>query len=233
MLADVDARGHDAVYHLGDLVGYAPRPNETVALLRARGIVGVAGNYDSTVATDYAHWGCKYEDPRQEALSHLSYTWTQARVTAETRAWLSALPFRLDIRPGGGHARGPSLVLVHGAPTLNTLYWTEDRSDAFCGQMAGHAGLVSGDTIAFGHTHIPWHRTVGGVHFVNAGSVGRPKDRDPRACYASLSLEQTDLRVEFLRVEYDVARTGRAIIESGLPRELADVLASGGIRNTT
>ena len=60
-----------AVYHIGDLVGYAPWPNEVVDLLRARGITGVAGNYDSTVATDYKHCGCKYEDPRQEELAHL------------------------------------------------------------------------------------------------------------------------------------------------------------------
>ena len=65
MLADIDGRGDsDATYHLGDLVGYAPWPNETVALVRAAGIPGVAGNYDSTVATDYKHCGCKYEDPR-------------------------------------------------------------------------------------------------------------------------------------------------------------------------
>ena len=63
----------DAIYHLRDLVGYAPWPDETVALLRKEGIPGIAGNYDSTVATDYKHCGCQYEDPRQEELSHLSY----------------------------------------------------------------------------------------------------------------------------------------------------------------
>jgi hypothetical protein len=67
------SEGIDATYHLGDLVGYAPWPNEVVALLAERCIPGVAGNYDSTTATDYKHCGCKYEDPRQEELSHLSY----------------------------------------------------------------------------------------------------------------------------------------------------------------
>ena len=73
VLSALDRRnGIDGFYHLGDLVGYAPWPDETVALLEERRIPGVAGNYDSTVATDYKHCGCKYEDPRQEELSHLS-----------------------------------------------------------------------------------------------------------------------------------------------------------------
>src|SRR5690606_20459680 len=93
VLADISARPEvDAVYHLGDLVGYAPWPNEVVALLREREIPGVAGNYDSTVATDYEHCGCKYEDPRQEELSHLSYAWTRAHVTEENKRFLGALP---------------------------------------------------------------------------------------------------------------------------------------------
>ena len=67
VLADVDARADvDAIHHLGDLVGYAPWPNEVVALLRERGIMGIAGNYDSTTAMDYPHRGCKAESPRGE-----------------------------------------------------------------------------------------------------------------------------------------------------------------------
>src|SRR3954469_20875225 len=73
VLADIDARRVDAVYHLGDLVGYGPWPNEVVGLLQRRGIPGVAGNYDSTVAAGYTHCGCRYENARQEELSHLSY----------------------------------------------------------------------------------------------------------------------------------------------------------------
>lgn len=107
----------DATYHLGDLVGYAPWPDETVALIREAGIAGVAGNYDSTTATGYEHCGCRYEDPAQEALSHLSYAWKLEHTSPETRRRLGSLPFRLDVRPLGGHRAGPTLILVHGAPT--------------------------------------------------------------------------------------------------------------------
>lgn len=137
VLADIAATGTDATYHLGDLVGYAPWPNEVVERLTTERIAGVAGNYDSTVATNYKHCGCRYEDAQQEALSHLSYEWTREHVTAETKRRLGALPFRIDLRPAGGHLAGPTLTLVHGNQALNTVYVTEDRSDDFLTKMGG------------------------------------------------------------------------------------------------
>lgn len=218
----------EAVYHLGDLVGYAPWPDETVERIRAEGIPGVAGNYDSTVATDYKHCGCKYEDSRQEELSHLSYAWTREHVSARTKAFLGALPFRLDLRPLGGHVPGPRVILLHGAPTLNTLYWTADRSDDFCLKMAEKAGARAGDVVCFGHTHVPWQREVEGIRFVNTGSVGRPKDGDWRAGYVVLSVDETRVEAEFVRVEYDVERTMDAIRRSTLPDDFAEYLRTGG-----
>lgn len=230
VLDDIERRGDaDATYHLGDLVGYAPWPNETVALLRACGIAGVAGNYDSTTATGYKHCGCRYEDLRQEELSHVSYEWTRRHCSAETKRHLAALPFRMDIRPAGGHIAGPTVVLVHGTPLNNVTYWTEDRADSFCVKMAQVAGARAGDVIAFGHTHRAWQREVGGVHFVNAGSVGRPKDGDARAGYVVLDVGEGAPRGEVVRVEYDVERAMRGIRESELPDEFAEYLRSGGV----
>jgi predicted phosphodiesterase len=220
-------RGIDATYHLGDLVGYAPWPDETVALLQSSRIDGVAGNYDTTVATNYKHCGCKYEDPRQEELSHVSFAWTKEHTSAETKRALGALPFRLDVRPNGGHAAGPTLVVVHGTPALNTAYWTEDRPDSFCLQMASIAGAKSGDLIAFGHTHLPWHREVEGIHFVNTGTVGRPKDGDWRAGYTVVELGNGPVAVEHVRVEYDVEKARHAIEASELPNDFAEFLQTG------
>jgi predicted phosphodiesterase len=221
-------RGVTATYHLGDLVGYAPWPNEVVALIRDRSIAGVAGNYDSTVGTDYKHCGCRYEDPRQEELSHVSYGWTRRHVSPATKEFLAGLPFRLDLLPQGGHVAGPRVILVHGSPTLNTLYWTEDRPDDFCLKMARLAGAKPGDVLAFGHTHIPWYREVGEIHFVNTGSVGRPKDGDWRAGYVLLEAGSKAVKVETVRVEYDVERAMRGIRESKLPDDFAEHLRTGG-----
>src|SRR6056297_987384 len=244
VLDHIDGRDDiDAIVHLGDLVGYAPFPNEVVQRLVEWGITGVGGNYDSTTAAGYEHCGCTYEDPVQAELSHQSYAWTRAHVTDETRRRLAALPFRLDLRPLGGHTSGPRLILIHGNPILNTVYWTEDRSDGFCAKMAEKLGARAGDWIAFGHTHLPWHREVDGIHFVNTGSVGRPKDGDPRAGYVTVEFSRGGAagsasteapegagHVEFVRVEYDVTTTAEAIRASDLPDAFATFLESGGHR---
>ncbi len=229
VLADIaDRPDIDATFHLGDLVGYAPWPNETVALLEDSRIEGIAGNYDSTTATDYKHCGCKYEDPHQAELAHLSYEWTRQHCSPETKRFLGQLPFRLDLRPQGGHQSGPVIILLHGTPTLNTLYWTEDRSDAFCLNMAEKAGARAGDVICFGHTHKPWHREIEGIHFVNTGSVGRPKDGDPRAGYVILEVGEAGADVEFIRVQYDLDEAVRGILASELPDYFAEYLRTGG-----
>jgi predicted phosphodiesterase len=229
VLADITAeRSVDATYHLGDLVGYAPWPNEVVATLRKAEIHGVAGNYDSTTSTNYKHCGCKYEDAEQERLSHLSYDWTKAHTSDEAKKYLAQLPFRLDLRPYGGHTGGPTVILVHGNQTLNTVYVTEDRSDEFLAKMGSTLGAKSGDVVCFGHTHKPWHREISGVHFVNTGSVGRPKDGDWRAGYVILDVVPERITVQIARVPYPLEVTMAAIYESDLPNAFADYLHNGG-----
>jgi putative phosphoesterase len=224
VLNDIAKRDIDAIYHLGDLTGYAPWPNETVELLRERGIPGIAGNYDSTVATGYKHCGCQSENPEQEKLSHISYEWTRGRVSAETKEFLASLPFRIDIRPLGGHVSGPTITLVHGNQTLNTVYVTQDRTDEFLSKMASDLGARESDAICFGHTHKPWHRVVNGINFINTGSVGRPKDGDWRPCYTILTAGETQLKVDFRRVGYEIDEAVRGINAAGLPEEFGDQL---------
>jgi predicted phosphodiesterase len=144
--------------------------------------------------------------------------------------YLAALPFRMDLRPLGSHiAAGPTVVLVHGTPLVNTQYWYETRDDLFCAHMSQRAGLKRGDALAFGHTHQLWHHAIDGVHYVNAGTAGRPKDGDPRVSYALLDVAADgEITTEFVRVEYDVERAARAIRGSALPDEFAEFLETGG-----
>ena len=137
VLRDVATKGPlDGIYHLGDLVGYAPWPNEVVTRLRSMEVAGVSGNYDTTVATAYKHCGCRSENPHQEELAHQSFTWTLAKTSDETKRYLASLPFRLDLRPFGGHLAGPTIRMLHGNNVLNTVYLTEDRTDEFLSNMA-------------------------------------------------------------------------------------------------
>src|SRR5205085_5415052 len=124
---------------------------------------------------------------------------------------------------------GSKVILIHGSPTLNTLYWTEDRADSFCAQMAGLAGAKAGDVIAFGHTHKPWHRIVEGVHFLNTGSVGKPKDGHWRAGYVLLDVGESEPKPEFIRVDYDIERAMAGIRESELPNDFAEMLSTAGV----
>src|SRR5919199_494555 len=110
---------------------HANRPALDAVLRDITARAGVAANYDSTVATDYAHCGCRSESPRQEEIAHASYEWTRAHVSPRTKAHLAGLPFRIDLKPLGGHVAGPTVTLVHATPTNNLVYVTEDRPDAF------------------------------------------------------------------------------------------------------
>ena len=141
---------------------------------------------------------------------------------------LGELPFRIDIRPLGGHVSGPTVILVHGNQVLNTVYVHDDRPDSFLEKMGQGLGARGGDIVCFGHTHKPWHRVVNDVHYVNTGSVGRPKDGDWRAGYVLLEILPGGVGVEFVRVEYDIDTAMRAIRESELPDEFADYLRTGG-----
>jgi predicted phosphodiesterase len=229
VLHDAAGQGELAgIYHLGDLVGYGPWPNEVITALRDAGIPGVAGNYDSTVAAGHKHCGCRSENAQQEALAHRGFAWTLAHTSEQSKQFLRSLPFRIDIRPFGGHRAGPAIRLLHGNQVLNTVYVTEDRPDEFLSKMADGLGANAGDVVCFGHTHKPWHRSVGGVHFVNTGSVGRPKDGDARAGYVLLDVEDERVGVEIVRVPYDVDATARAIHASDLPDEFAEFLRTGG-----
>lgn len=228
VLADIGIRNVDAIYHLGDLVGYAANPTEVIWRIRERGIHGVGGNYDTTVAAGHTDSASESTGAREAVLARTSFEFTQRTVSPSARRLLGALPFQLDIRPLGGHRSGPRLVLVHGTPALNTDSWHERRSDEFCLDMAALANLKTGDVMACGHTHLAWHRQINGIHFVNAGSVGRPKDGNWFAGYALLDFAEHGPSVRFIRVDYDIAAAVGGIRSAGLPEELAVFLETGG-----
>jgi predicted phosphodiesterase len=126
-------------------------------------------------------------------------------------------------------AEGHRVLLCHGSPRSNTEYLFENRSEGYLRQFtAGGRADAQADIIVFGHTHVPYHRVVDGVHFINTGSVGRPKDGDPRAGYCIVSIDGDDITVEQVRLPYDVEQTCARLIKAGLPGYLAAYLRTGG-----
>jgi putative phosphoesterase len=210
------AAGAEKIYHLGDLGGYSPFVNEVVDFLGEHGIAGVQGNYDETVAHDREHCGCKYEDPVQEEMANRSFEWTKQHASQKTKDILRRLPVNISFV-----AYGHEVLLFHATPLKNNLYWVEDRPKKFFREMAAK---TDADILIYGHTHKPYRKDFENRTFINAGSVGKPKDGDPRACVTLIEITAETVNVEFLRVPYDVDKTIQAIVASGLPSYFADKL---------
>lgn len=114
---------------------------------------------------------------------------------------------------------------MHGSPRKINEYLFENRPDASLERLMDAAGV---DVMVCGHTHKPYHRILpSGRHVINDGSVGKPKDGDPRACYITLNIEMGNVNVEFIRVAYDIELVARAIEFSDMPREYAQMLRAG------
>ncbi len=233
--ADLDTRGADAVFCLGDLVGYNIWPNEVIRSIRRRGIPTIAGNYDYGIGRSSDDCGCAYKTDEERANGAVSIANTNRWVEPEERHYLRTLPrhFRLEFDMSD---RDPlTVMLVHGSPRKINEYLFEDREEKSLLRIVRDAGA---DVLCFGHTHKPYHRILEDdgrfYHAVNIGSVGKPKDGNPQGGYAMLHLNEDasagaadSVRVEFVRFAYDVERAARAVEESGLPVAYAEALRKG------
>ena len=219
VLDDIHRQRVDAVYCLGDLVGYAPFPNEVTERIRREQIPTIMGNYDDGVGFDRDECGCAYREADEQRRGQQSLEWTKARVTAENKAFLRSLVPEIRTQ-----IDGKRLLLVHGSPRKMNEYLFEDRPISSFERLAASSNA---DLIVFGHTHKPYVKRIGDVWFVNVGSVGKPKDGDSRACYAVLDVT-ADPPASFLRVPYDIETVTRAIRDSELPHEFAADLERAG-----
>ena len=217
VLDDLARRQADRVYCLGDLVGYGAFPNDVIARVRAGRFPTVMGNYDDGVGFDRDDCGCAYREERDRLLGEQSLAWTKAEVTGENKTFLRSLVPEIRVE-----ADGKRILLVHGSPRKMNEYLFEDRPLSSFARLAESSNA---DIIVFGHTHKPYAKHVNGVWFVNAGSVGKPKDGDARACYLELDPSAAE-PATFIRVPYDVAAAAAAIRATALPAEFAEQLYS-------
>jgi predicted phosphodiesterase len=212
----------------GDLVGYGADPNAVTDWVRECCPIVVRGNHDrASTGQDDLEWFNPVA--RQAAI------WTLAKLSADNAHYIESLP------------RGPlsvdSFQVVHGSP------FDEDEYVVGAGEAGQAFGYLGARIAFFGHTHIqggfiwnqsrvetimrmPHGRRSDSLHIdaecaylINPGSVGQPRDGDPRAAYAVFDSQAT--RVDYYRVEYDVAAAQKKIYDAGLPHILADRLAMG------
>ncbi len=221
VFADVEARGLDNLYCLGDLVGYGTFPNEVIQMVRERDIPTLMGNYDQGVGISSDDCGCAYKAEADRKRGEQSIAWTNVHTTEDNKAYLRSLTDRIPLQLGN-----LKVLLVHGSPRKINEYLYEGRpNDYFERIMDG----VDVDVLVCGHTHLPYHKILpSGRQIVNAGSVGKPKDDNRDACYVVLSAEGPNLNVEFIRVPYDVERAAQAVeAADGMPDEFAQMLRDG------
>lgn len=220
VLADIDAHEPSPLYCLGDLVGYGTFPNEVTQIIRGRKIPTIMGNYDQGVGNSSDDCGCAYTSKEAEALGKRSIAWTNQHTSEDNKLFLRQLPANIPLRLGGLR-----VLLVHGSPRKINEYLFADRPDATLERLLD---LADADVLVCGHTHIPYHRILpSGRHVVNAGSVGKPKDGNSQACYVVLEANNSELQVIFRRIQYDIESAARAIEDSMMPPEYAQMLRTG------
>lgn len=236
--ADLDSRKPDAVYCLGDLVGYNIWPNEVINAIRQRGIPTIAGNYDQGIGLMSDECGCAYKTEPEKDMGKISISFTNSLVRPDERKYLRTLPahIRVEYQLNNDLLQ---LLLVHGSPRKINEYLFEDREEKSLLRMMEQAGA---DIMCFGHTHKPYHRILqseenGQIryrHAINIGSVGKPKDGNPQGGYVMLTIldnssisAKDSIGVEFIRFAYDVEKAAKAVEDSPLPNEYAEMLRKG------
>lgn len=219
VLKDIKGQDVDRIFCAGDLVGYAPFPNEVIDLIKKENILTVMGNYDDGVGNMRIICGCDYKDEQAQRLGEQSIAWTKAETTEENKEFLRNLPEK--IRFNTDKYRG---LIVHGSPRRLNEYLYEDIEEDYFLQMLED---YKADILICGHTHKPYFKAFAGNKFViNVGSVGKPKHGNPNSVYALIEVDNT-VSVQFKEVIYDYEVTTRAIEDSTLPNEFADLVRKG------
>ena len=221
VLDDAWAEKADRTLCTGDLVGYGPFPNESGALLREHDVKCALGDYDDAATSGRTRPQTTALPP---AVADLSYLWTRVHLEARAKDWLSRLPphIRLEVGPC-------RLMIAHGSPRALDEGLGLETAEALLREITYQ---TKANLVVTGHTHVPSYRVVNAVIFVNAGSVGQPRDGDPRAAYALLNIDPVTGKTQVLikRVEYDVDAAVRALDQRGLSPELGDMLREGLVK---
>lgn len=205
------------IYCLGDLVGYGPKPNEVIELIRKYNIKTILGNYDEAVGFYLPTCGCNIDSPSDKIKTQNSLCWTGQHTSENNKEFLRDLEEQITLE-----IEDYKLLLTHASTNSISDYVYESEAE----KQEEIAENLEEDIIVFGHTHYPYSKKIKDKLFINTGSVGRPKDGDNRACYCIVEIG-TDVTVKFVRVPYDVEKVAKEIEKTELLNEFAELLRTG------
>jgi putative phosphoesterase len=204
---------YDSLLFLGDLVGYGPQPNEVVEQLQQLQPARVLmGNHDCAVVTGDTSGFSPYAE--------IAVQWTRRHINSKNASYLSSLgpSARIELN-------NTPLALFHGSPRDPlTEYIFPEITRQSASELIRAAGSP---VVLLGHTHIPMVYSFEKAILANPGSVGQPRDGDPRASFAILTISESKFSFEIKRVEYDIEAVAERIVQAGLPEFLADRLYTG------
>ncbi|MCE5296459.1 MAG: metallophosphatase family protein [Euryarchaeota archaeon] len=207
VLEDVDKMGIQTIVSAGDVVGYYPFPNETIRTLRDRKVIGIRGNHDRSVLTANTNM--------MNMMASAAVRWTVQNMEREGMEYLRKLKDHMDF-----HVSTLRATVHHGSPFDEDEYVFEHNvEDEMLKACPGSKMLV------LGHTHVPYVVHLERGYVINPGSVGQPRDGDPRACY--ILHDTTKDSFEIRRVEYDISAVEEAVMKAGLPSKNASRLRDG------
>ncbi len=215
-LRDVQRRGVDAVYCLGDLGAFGPHPDRVFPLLHEHGVLCIQGNYDNSIGNDRADCQCGYTDPRDNHFARISYEYTYTHTSPVHRVWMRELPGqrRLELGPH-------RLLLCHGSPRqMNEFLWESTTPTHFLEHLAR---TYEADLLLGTHTGLKWRRGP----WVNVGGVGRPGNNGRTNVWYTLVESGPELRVEYVPVAYDHERLAREMRAERLPEEFVETIHTG------
>ena len=221
-LDDIERRGADRTFFLGDLGAFGPHPDRVPDLLRLRGVEGIQGNYEESLSSGANDCHCGYTDPRDNHYAQISYDYTFANTSGAHKEWMGTLPREIRFEAGGLR-----FLLVHGSPRrINEFLWRSTSPDAFLEKLCTDA---KADVIVCTHTGLHWHRRLpSGRHVVNAGVIGRPaNDGRTNVWYAQLTARNRELDVEFVPIAYDHHRLAAEMHQEALPAEFIETVMTG------
>ncbi len=205
-----EVRDFDLILHAGDLVSYGPNPKEVIGLSRERGIISVKGNHDHACVTG--------DVTKFNEFAVLAVHWTMRILDSREKRYLSGLPEVFEQT-----FEGRKIVMIHGSPRDHlSEYIYPDHPDSLFKDFLRSTGA---DVLVLGHTHIPFVKKFGRKLVVNPGSVGQPRDGNPKASFATLDPRKGE--IEIRRIEYTIERTQEKIVKAGLPGFLAERLEEG------
>jgi putative phosphoesterase len=205
------------IVNTGDFTVYGPYPNEVVQWFREkRDAICILGNTDKRVLEILS--GKELKKPKKEE-KRVMYYWTCESLLPENVGYLKSLPDRQDFTAGGVR-----IGLFHGDFDDREEPLHPDSPESRFRELATKFPF---QVHVMGHTHLPFHRIIDGVHFLNPGSAGRPFDGNPRASFAVLALDSGNISVEHFRVSYPVEDVAASLRKNGLPDLYAEMYRTG------